>query len=327
VIRLSRRVAAHERRGRSLRVVATPLAGRRPRLAVIATIAAALVAAATGACGKDGASPDSTEAANEALVRAADVADRLSTGAGYPFPTSLASQLHLRDPETVYEPLSSPAHVPSRAAIGVYTTASTLWLKMRAFGGLVVELRRVNRGPARATYGPAATTPSGLSNGDFVTPIDETWTMHMGRIARVARDRAVAAATPGSLRIDGTGKRDRTPTLVYQSVRPLNSRGAGTVYTVNLVARTRQLSRPLAVEIKLAYQDGSYDFFVATPHGRHGAAIGVPAASSADWFPLESRAVARKRVRELTVYAVDTGVTQLRGTAWIDDVTLAIRTP
>ncbi len=293
------------------------------RLAAIGMLVAAFAAFGIAGCGDDAPPSESTEATNAALLRAADTADRLSTGAGYPFPTSLASQLHLRDPETVYEPLSSPADVPSWESIGVYATASTLWLRKRASGGLVAQLRRVNRGSSRGTYGPATTAPSGLANGDFVTPVDETWTIHMSRIARVERDRMVSASTPGSLRIDGTGRRDVDPTLVYQPVQPLASRSVGTVYTINLVARTHELRRPLAVEIKLEYRDGSYEFFVAAPQGRR-AAEGVPAGSRPDWVPLESRAVARKPVRALTIYAVDTGVTALHGTAWIDDVTLTV---
>jgi hypothetical protein len=201
-----------------------------------------------------------------------------------------------------------------------------LWLNKQVPRGLVIQLRRVNRGPARGNYGPTVITPSGLADGDFVTPINETWTIHTGRIARVARDPKVSANTRASLRVDGTGRRDRVPTLVYQAVRPLTSRSAGTVYTVDLVARTHKLSRPLSVETKIDYRDGSYEFFVAAPQSKQGAGGGVPGGSSSHWFALESRAAARKPVIGLTVYAVDTGVTPLRGTAWIDDVTLVVTT-
>jgi hypothetical protein len=293
-------------------------------LVFMGAVTAALVADGIAGCGNEPSRPNSAEAAYTALREAADMADRLATASGYPFPTSLANQMHLRDPARSYEPLHSPAQIASGSSIGVYTTASTLWLNKRAAGGLVVQLRRVNRGPARGTYGPTAVTPSGLANGDFVTPIDETWTIHEGRIARIARDANVSATTPTSLRVDGAGRRDRVSTLAYQIVRPLSSRAAGTVYTVDLVARSRKLSRPLWVGTKLDYRDGSYDFFVAAPQSARGAGRGVPQGSSSHWLALESRAVARKSVVRLTIYAVDTGVTALRGTAWIDDVTLTV---
>jgi hypothetical protein len=166
--------------------------------------------------------------------------------------------------------------------------------------------------------------PSGLADGDFATPVNEMWTIQVGPIARVARDSKVSANTPASLRVDGTGRRGRVPTIVYQTIQPLPSRSAGTVYTVDLVARSQNLSRPLLMETKLVYKDGSYDFFLAMSQGPQGAAGGIRAGSSRGWIPLESRAFARKRVAGLTIYAVDTGVIPLRGSAWIDDVTLTV---
>jgi hypothetical protein len=308
------------------RVLAQPHSrGRRACLVVIGATAAALAASAVTGCGNH-VRASSTEAADTTLLRAAKIADRLSTAGGYPFSTSLATQLHLSDPARVYEPLSSPAQVAARGSIGVYATASTLWLNKRAAGGLVIQLRRVLRGADRGTYGPSAITPSGLADGDFVTPLNETWTIQAGRLAQVARDPHVSAQTPGSLRVDGTGRRGRVPTLVYQEVATLASRAPGTIYTVDLVARSRSLSRRLSVETKIDYRDGSHEFFVATPQGAQSAA-GVPPGSSRGWIPLESRAIAHKRVAALTIYAVDTGVLPLRGSAWIDDVTLAIARP
>jgi hypothetical protein len=306
-------------------VVAQPSShSRKAHLATVGAIAAMLVASGFEGCGSDAARPNPTEEANTALLHAANVADRLSTAGGYPFSTALADQLHVSDPGRVYEPLSYPAQLPARASIGVYTSASTLWLKKRVRGGLVVQLRRVNRGPARGTYGPTAITPSGLADGDFATPINETWTIQTGQIARIARDPKVSATTPASLRVDGTGRRGRIPTLLYQRIQPLASRAAGTVYALDLVARSRDLSRRLLVETKLNYQDGTYEFFLAVPRSPENAPGGLPAGSSRGWIPLESRAIAHKPVTRLTVYAVDTGVFPLRGSAWIDDLTLAV---
>jgi hypothetical protein len=300
--------------------------GRERRLVAIGAIAAALVTSAIAGCGReDQAKPSG--AAVTTLLQVAKMADRLSTSSGYPFSTSLANQLHLSDPATVYEPLPSPARVPSAASVGVYATASTLWLSKRVPGGLVMQLRRVKRGPARGTYGPRAITPSGLANGDFATPLDETWSIQRGPIARVTRDPTVSRATPASLRIHGTGRRSSIPTLVFQTVEPLASRAVGTAYTVDFVARTNNLSRPLSVESKLDYRDGSYEFFVATPRSKLSAGGGIPKGTSRDWLALEIQAVAQKRVSRLTVYAADTGVIPLRGTAWIDDVTLVVTKP
>jgi hypothetical protein len=296
----------------------------RPVLAAIAAAAVAVTVGQLTGCANDSPEPSAQDAAGTALRDAADDADRLSTASGYPFATSLANQLRVTNPEQEYEAMASPAQVPARTAIGVYTTASTVWLSKRVPGGLVVELRRVRRGPARGTYGPALITPSGLAAGDFVTPIDETWTIVNGPIARIARDPNVSANSPASLRVDGTGKPGRVPSVVYQVAESLGSRAAGTVLTVNLVARAHRLSRHLAVETKLEYRDGSYEFFLAAPQRREGGAGGIPKGSYDTWLPLESRAVASKPLVRATVYAVDTGVTPLRGSAWIDDLTLAV---
>lgn len=302
-----------------------PRSGRRKAyLAAIGTLTGAFMACGVGSCGNDHAHPKPTDSANAALLRAANIADRLSAAGGYPFSTSLANQLHLSDPARPYEALSSPTQVASGASIGVYATASTLWLTRRVQGGLVMQLRRVNRGQARGTYGPTAITPSGLANGDFSTPLNETWRIEGGPVARVARYPQVSRASPASLRVKGTGRRGRSPTLVYQTIEPLPLRAAGTAYTVDLVARTADLSRPLAVEAKLDYRDGSYEFFVAMRRNAQSAGAAIPKGTSSKWVALEIRAVARKRVRRLTVYAVDTGLIPLRGTAWIDDVTLVV---
>ncbi len=304
-----------------------PSCGRDAYLTAIGTIAAAAVASGIAGCGNDHARPKPNEATDAALLRAANIADRLSTAGGYPFSISLANQLHLSDPARVYEPMSSPAQVASRSSIGVYATASTLWLNKRTPGGLVIQLRRVDHGPARGTYGPVPITPSALADGDFATPINEPWAIQVGRIARVTRDPKVSANTPASLRIDGTGRRGRIPTLVSQTIEPPGFRGVGTTYTVDLVARSRNLNRRLSVETRLDYSDGSYEFFLAVPQGPTGAAAGVPSGSSRGWIPLESRAVANKPVTRLVIYAVDTGVIPLRGSAWIDDVTLTVSRP
>jgi hypothetical protein len=297
------------------------------RRVAAAMICAAVAGLGIAGCGTDHSRSDSSESAGAELRHAADIADHLSTAAGYPFATSLANELHLSDPKTVYEPLTSPAQTASKGAIGVYTTGTTLWLSKRGPGNLVTQLRRVNGGPARGTYGPEAATPSGLVNGDFATPLSETWSIQPGRIARVTRDPHVFSRTPASLRVDGRGGRNRVPSLVFQTPERLVSHAAGTVYTVDLLARTMRLSRPLSVETKLDYRDGTYEFFFATPQGPSQPAGGVPAGTSRGWIPLESRAVAKKPVQRLTFYAVDTGSAPLKGSAWIDDVTLAVTKP
>jgi hypothetical protein len=292
----------------------------------IGAIAVALAMCGVAGCGGD-RRPHSVESAGADLRSAADIADHLSTGGRYPFSTSLANELHASDPSTVYEPLVFPAQIPSGSAIGVYATASTVWLSKRGPAGLVIELRRVSRGAAKGTYGPAAITPSAIVNGDFATPVSETWSIQAAGIAQVRRDSHVFAKTSASLRVDGTGRPGRRPTIVYQIPPGLASRAAGSVYTVDLLARSRRLSRPLSVETKIEYGDGSYDFFLARPQGGKGSQAGIPAGSSDGWIPLESRAVARKRVTRLIFYAVDTGLAPLRGSAWIDDVTLGIAKP
>jgi hypothetical protein len=169
-------------------------------------------------------------------------------------------------------------------------------------------------------------TPSPLIDGDFTTPIGDAWTIQRGGVAKAVRDTTVFKSAPASLKIVGAGVRGRIATTVYQTVTQLTSRRKGTIYTVDLLARTTNLSRPLVVDAKLIYTDGSFQFFIASPRSP-SSAVGISRGSSQGWIPLEARATARKSVASLVVYAADTGLGALRGSAWIDDVTLSEATP
>jgi hypothetical protein len=294
---------------------------------VITRSATLLVCAAIAGCGGGGKShPAAGQPTKGDLEHAATIAQRFATSAGFPFSGTLANELHLSDLSTPYESLASPGEIPPAGSIGVYATASTLWLTTRGTTGTIVELRRVILGQARGTYGPTTVTPSPVINGDFTTPISDTWTIQKGGIATARRDSSVSNSPPASLRIKGTGSASRVATTVYQTVSQLTSHAKGTTYTIDFLARSDALSRPLLVDAKLVYTDGSYQFFVAMPRSQSGAA-GIPAGSSQGWVPLETQAIARKQVASLVIYAADTGVTRLRGSAWIDDVTLSEAKP
>jgi hypothetical protein len=114
--------------------------------------------------------------------------------------------------------------------------------------------------------------------------------------------------------------------LVYQTIEPLASHTVGTVYTVDFVARSDNLSRPLSVETKLDYRDGSYEFFVAIAaeqdgrRRRHNRKARQVIRSRSKSGQLHGKHVSRID----PLRGRPTGVIPLRGTAWIDDVALVV---
>jgi hypothetical protein len=258
------------------------------------------------------------------LLQSLRLIGRLTTPDGYPFAVSLVSTLQTIDPSARYEILDAPTQAPATGSIGVYTSAHSLWLRMLGPRGEVVQVQRVVNGTRTATYGPAFVGPSIVADGNFTAPLGDVWSVQRGAIATATRDASVYFNSPASLRVDGTGSKGRSATTVSQPVGQGLAPGAHGIYEVGLLARTRSLSRPLSVELKLVYDDGSYQFFSATSRSQATATTGIPQGTSNGWLPLQIRAVAREHVRSIVLFAADSGLLPLRGTAWIDDIVLSV---
>jgi hypothetical protein len=169
-----------------------------------------------------------------------------------------------------------------------------------------------------------------LTNSSF-----EEGTLAPWRVA--GKQYATFAATPqlrweglGSARVHARGRRVRGSVVLTQVTRQIGVVAPGSRYRLVLRALAQGLNRPVQVELKLIYENGTFDFHlgraVAGPSGLPSG-TGIPPGTWRSWIRLEVDAVAKQRVRAIQVYAFDSGPGLLRGTVWIDGVELSSRAP
>jgi hypothetical protein len=254
------------------------------------------------------------------LGRALAILDSFVTTRGFPPTVAAVANLRRVDPRTDYQDQASPYAAPLGRGVGVYTLGESVWLRKGASADADEELRQIMLAPARGNYGPAVVGTSTVPDGDFDSPLDQVWTVQAGPIALVSRDPGVYARPPASLRITGTGRAGQPATTVTQVIG--GARAAGTEYVLRLLAKTRGLSRDLAVELKLSYRNGSYRFFLATSLTAGAVVGGISSGTTRGWVPVTLTAVAAKAVTRATLFVADTGLEPLRGNAWIDQVEL-----
>lgn len=240
---------------------------------------------------------------------------------------ALASRLHVADPGMRYEGLADYRSVPdSTAAIGVFVGGrDDLWLWGKAVDGTLRGAHVVLRGPRSGTYLLDGPSRSLLVNGDLEQPFVAPWQVSPSRVAEVASDPALSWASDSSLRIRGRGRRGRQSTFIAQIVKKLPDRSVGATYTMRMQAYTRNLSRPLPAAMKFNYRDGSADFFpvVAGTAGVPGGEDApIPQDTDKLWQVGTAIARARKPLGSIQVFIVDTGLRRLRGSVWIDGVSL-----
>lgn len=311
--------------------MAAPFRGDRRRVLVATGAALAAVAIVTfiASVGTSPPAPDPSRAdviAQRMSAASRAVRNQFSHG-GYPFAATLASQLHQRDPGVKFIPVASSGVVPSEAgAITVLTTATTVSLRAKTSDGRLLELKQIARGRDKGTYGPSVLEPgSNLRNAGFSLPLASDWYIEAAPNARIERDPRVGLSPGGSLRLVGTRRTAKRPSIAIQQTVP-RYRGRGTSYALQGVARTRKLSRAVAMELKLTYGDGTHTFAPATTRvAFRGKRSGIPPGSSSTWIPLQAVALARKRVASVEVFAVDTGPKRLSGTVWVDDLRIEVR--
>jgi hypothetical protein len=169
-----------------------------------------------------------------------------------------------------------------------------------------------------------------LANSSFEEGTLTPWQLVGPRYASFAVTRRPAWEGQHSLRIRARGRRVRGSVLVGQRAA-LAQAEPGSRYQLVIRARTRRLNRRVQVEIKLIYDNDSFDFFlgraVAGSPGLPRSGTGIPPGTWRRWITLKVDAVARRRVREIQVFAFDSGPGRLRGTVWIDGVELSTREP
>jgi hypothetical protein len=230
--------------------------------------------------------------------------------------------MRLADPRTPYEVLASPSGIPFSGSIGIYATGGSIWVRQTVRGGRET-VRQIASGPAAGIYGPTRERSNIVIDGDFEAPLAPAWTVQASPVARVQRASGGPIGDRNALRVVGTGHRsDGLSTTVTQTVASAAPAPRGTEYLIGLLARASGLSRPVSVELRLDYRDGSYQFFLGTSWQRGVVVDGTPDGTTRGWTPITIRAVAAKAVRSATLFTVDTGSQPLRGTLWLDEVGL-----
>lgn len=114
-------------------------------------------------------------------------------------------------------------------------------------------------------------------------------------------------------------KAPKEAAVAAQTIATVPETKPGTQYFLSAQAMSKDLSRPVPVEVRLLYPDESSDFFVAGPSG---LTTGIPKDTDGKWVQLTALVVAKKPIDQIDVYAFDTGLEKLTGTAWIDDIRL-----
>ncbi len=301
----------------ALRMISQRVRRRRAAAVLIATVVGAVLGVSLHRTPRFvGVAPASDGAR---LIRSLKLIETFSPrGDNYLSPAGLIADLATTDPSTKYQVLVTPDAVPANGAIGIFVSADSLWLRIKR-GDRITELRRVGVGPDIGTYGPFAISPTTVPDGEFGSPLLGVWTVQTSRFASVHWDTSVHEGSPGSLRIDGTGRTGRVATAVTQGLASAAPAPADTVYRVALVAKAHDLSRPIVFELKLLYTDGTYEIFSATSSN---GTPNLPAGTSKGWLPLQIQAVAHMPVKGVVLFAADTGLIPLRGSAWVDDFTL-----
>jgi hypothetical protein len=169
-----------------------------------------------------------------------------------------------------------------------------------------------------------------LANSSFEAGALPPWQIGGQEYASVSVTRRLSWDGEYSARVSASGRRVRGSVVIWQIVAAAQA-ARGSRYRLALRARTLRLNRPIQVEIKLSYDDDSFDFVagraVAGPPGFPKSRAGIPPGTWRRWITLKADAVAKRPVRDIHIFAFDSGPGPLRGTVWVDGVELSAREP
>lgn len=158
-----------------------------------------------------------------------------------------------------------------------------------------------------------------LMNPGFESGRLNPWAAMWPRRARVKVTSAAAHSGKDSLRISLHRVAHDETVSISQSVALLPIRSGGTNYKMSMWVRTRALSKPVPISMRLGYGDGSYAFVTGD--------VGEPPVfipkGSADWTELKITTAASETLSNVTVFPVDSPA-NFKGTLWIDDIALSV---
>lgn len=166
---------------------------------------------------------------------------------------------------------------------------------------------------------PSAVVSNLVGNGSFSVDT-EGWTISTPK--GISIDSTDQESYEGDESLELEADADEAPdeaAVASQTIATVPNFDEGAHYFLSVQAMSKDLSRNVPVEVRLLYADESSDFFVA---GEAGLTNGIPKDTDGKWVELTALVVARKPIDQIDVYAYDTGVEKLTGTAWVDDLRL-----
>jgi hypothetical protein len=191
-----------------------------------------------------------------------------------------------------------------------------LWLAILSLGGCSTGSNERVTSESIVTVSPSLNL---LAGGGFEQDNLDDWSLYAPARVTFTIDHVTRWRGQSSLRVSARVAQVQTSVTVRQLAILLPNTRVGSLYTLTLRAKTRQLSRQVPVEMKLSYRDKSHDFCVGE---LEGARLGIPRGTTNDWIPMKIQAIARKPLDSVEVFLLDSGPGRLSGFAWVDDVRL-----
>jgi hypothetical protein len=155
-----------------------------------------------------------------------------------------------------------------------------------------------------------------ISDGDFGSGEFGLWNVQSAPRVAITLDSDVYSTAAPSMRLLADQARIRSSVFVEQPSVLLPDVAPGSRYELTAQVRTFELNRRLPIQLKLAYTDGSYDFFPG------GSGEYTPRGTTGEWTPIRIEAQAAKRLDYIDVFCPNTGPGELDGRLWVDDVSL-----
>lgn len=199
------------------------------------------------------------------------------------------------------------------------TVALLATLGLSACGGDGDETSAAKTVTADTMVDQSALVSNLVGNGGF-TVGTEGWTISTPKDISIDSTDEEAFEGDESLKLDADAeKAPNEAAVATQTIATVPNTDEGTQYFLSVQAMSKDLSREVPVEVRVLYPDNSSDFYVAGPAG---LTTGIPKDTEGKWVELTALVVARKPIEQIDVYAFDSGVEKLTGSAWVDDIHL-----
>ncbi len=255
------------------------------------------------------------------LTSTSEEIGRTYRGDGYPPSSALATQLNAADPRMPVVELATPSSLPpSPNTLGIFSQGDRYTLSIHTNGGLVGEVTVIGGPNHHTQWGPIAlpSTPA-LRDPSFSPPLAGTWVVS-GQPGASLVAQASSNGANGSIMLVGHGTSLRRAAFVKQRVTEKSKSSTGYQLTLRELVSRQNLSRPVAVEMRMNFFGGRYAFYgTSIPPGTDITSGGNPT-----WIPISLAARAPGPIESLEVFALDTGRKPVSGRVTIKGIGLTI---